>query len=283
MKEKQTQVACLLVGSLLLGIAFVIAEGPEEPVIPGVVEGTGTFFEVRDSEYLNVSLQSSETVKVLLESVPSTVTVHLAPPDGVTSAQLTLQGLAASTTYYKYEDTYENGSEITADATGSYTWMQDLSGPHLVWLQLNPGTKFIRDDATGGDCTSIGGAWDAGTKTCTLQNDVFETIEIRSSNVTLDGAGYTVQGPGVYPTTGVYAVDQTGVTITNLNVINFTYGIFLTRSSDNTLAGNTLSNNGIRGINLMYTSNDNNLTGNTILNNGWDGIWVSPRVSPSRR
>ncbi len=31
---------------------------------------------------------------------------------------------------------------------------------------------FFRDDATGGDCTSVG-IWNAATKTCTLTQDVF--------------------------------------------------------------------------------------------------------------
>jgi len=30
----------------------------------------------------------------------------------------------------------------------------------------------IRDDATGGDCTQIG-VWDAGTKTCTADGDLY--------------------------------------------------------------------------------------------------------------
>ena len=36
--------------------------------IPGRVEGTGTYFEVNDSNYLNVTLQSSEPVRLSLET-----------------------------------------------------------------------------------------------------------------------------------------------------------------------------------------------------------------------
>lgn len=40
-------------------------------------------------------------------------------------------------------------------------------------------TKFIRNDATGGDCTSFG-TWNSGTKTCTMTADLIETIQIAS-------------------------------------------------------------------------------------------------------
>jgi len=49
--------------------------------------------------------------------------------------------------------------------------------------------KTISDDATGGDCSSIG-TWDAGTKTCTLSGDLSEGIVIGSNSITLDGNGF---------------------------------------------------------------------------------------------
>ena len=48
----------------------------------------------------------------------------------------------------------------------------------------------ISDDATGGDCTTIG-TWNSGTKTCTLTGnltvDSKHGIEIHSDGITLDG------------------------------------------------------------------------------------------------
>ena len=55
----------------------------------------------------------------------------------------------------------------------------------------------ITDDATGGDCTTIG-AWNSSTKTCTLTGDItvgqVHAIEIGSNGITIDGAGHSVSG-----------------------------------------------------------------------------------------
>ncbi|MDO8514860.1 MAG: hypothetical protein Q7S50_04950 [bacterium] len=54
----------------------------------------------------------------------------------------------------------------------------------------------IQDNATGGDCASIG-TWDAPAKTCTLTQDLNQGIIIDNDNVTLDGSGRMVIGSGV--------------------------------------------------------------------------------------
>ncbi len=56
----------------------------------------------------------------------------------------------------------------------------------VVGTQPVLGTKYIIDDATGGDATSIG-TWDWPTKTCTLTTNVTESIQINSDGITLDG------------------------------------------------------------------------------------------------
>ena len=78
----------------------------EAPHILGVVEGTGMHFEVTDSEYLNVSLDSSENISVRLESVPEMVVLDIKASDITSSAHLKLSGLAPNTTYHKYQNGY---------------------------------------------------------------------------------------------------------------------------------------------------------------------------------
>ncbi|MEK6651433.1 MAG: DUF1565 domain-containing protein, partial [Nitrospirota bacterium] len=136
----------------------------------------------------------------------------------------------------------------------------------------------IKDDATGGDCTSIG-IWDWATKTCTLTQDVYSTpkedalwtgtINIDSDYITLDGNGHTITGtcgplsccgsPNVCgdPYTGLwtYGVSlswKTGVTVKNLNIKDFTVGILLWSSNNNTLTGNTISNGNYMGAYGIY-------------------------------
>ncbi|MHC4148541.1 MAG: right-handed parallel beta-helix repeat-containing protein, partial [Planctomycetota bacterium] len=307
---------CLLLASLLLSALAIAATAqevsasiaPEPPEIPGTVEATGTYFEIVDSDYLNITLQSSEPVHLILESVPEMVIIDIEAAEHATEAQITLSGFLPSTAYYKYEDSYHNGATFTTDASGGYTYTQDLSEPHLVFIQPRPSTIFLPGD------TSIG-VWDPCSRTYTLTTDVNETIQIDEDDLTLDGAGYTVAGAGSGH--GVYLYQRIGVTVRNLTVQGFTYGlyvfdatgnslldnicsnnysgsflrystdntltastfsnnysgIYLYNSSSNTLTGNASSNNNI-GIYLYYNCNNNTLTGNTINSNSTDGIYL---------
>ncbi len=47
------------------------------PQITGRIEGSGTRFELTDSDYLNVTLKSNEPVNLTLESVPEMVVMNL--------------------------------------------------------------------------------------------------------------------------------------------------------------------------------------------------------------
>ncbi|MCZ7402504.1 MAG: right-handed parallel beta-helix repeat-containing protein [Candidatus Methanoperedens sp.] len=128
---------------------------------------------------------------------------------------------------------------------------------------------FINDNATGGDCISIG-TWNVVSKTCTLTTDLTRTIEIGSDSITLDGNGHTITGSS--SSYGIYLSGRSGVTIKNTNVRSFYYGIYLDHSNNNTLSGNNASNNrGGDGINL-YDSNYNMLSGNIANSNNDDGI-----------
>lgn len=165
----------------------------------------------------------------------------------------------------------------------------------LIITPANAATEWhIKDDTTGGDCSLIGN-WDVASKMCTLTQDLSQGIIIDSDNIVLDGAGRTITGS---PTgKGVSLIERTGVTIKNLNVGEFSQGIYLYSSSNNILIGNTASNNGARGIYLensgnntltsntassngdtgiflFYPSNNNTLTGNTTSNNAFAGIFI---------
>lgn len=117
-------------------------------------------------------------------------------------------------------------------------------------VQAAPGSRTIRDDATGGDCASIG-TWDPATKTCTLTMDLTDSIVIESSGITLDGNGYGIIGDG----TGVgveLTWNRSNVTIENLSVSQFAIGID-SWYGDIIITHSSLSENGT-GIRLVYTS-----------------------------
>lgn len=140
------------------------------------------------------------------------------------------------------------------------------------------GTRYIRDDATGGDCQAFGD-WNAGTKTCTMTRDLTDTIEVASNNVTLDGNGHTLTGSNTG--NGVYLNARSGVTVKNLTVRQFDKGIYLNSPSGgaggNTLTANTVSNNGwgiYLAASILNRSGANTLTGNTADANAKHGVYV---------
>ena len=77
------RVSMMLLLALCIGVQWIASQEilpdeeplpPDEPShMPGRVEGTGTHFEITDSEYLNVTLESSEEIGLTLESVPQMV------------------------------------------------------------------------------------------------------------------------------------------------------------------------------------------------------------------
>ncbi len=243
---------------------------PHEYRMAERLEPQGTHFEVENSSYLNITLESSEPVNVTLESTPEMVTMHIESASAARSAIITLSGFVPNTMYHKYEDDYHNHTAFTTDANGKYSYVQDLSASHLVFIQPRPSTKFINDNATGGDCTLIG-TWDSAAKICTMTTDVDETIQIDSDGVTLDGGGHALIGTGTG--SGVYLNGRTGVMIKKMSISGFVYGIYLVHSSNNTLSGNIASNNDF-GLYLDFFSNNNSLSGNIESNNGWIGIYL---------
>jgi parallel beta-helix repeat protein len=240
---------------------------PDEPNMPGRLEDTGTHFEIKDSDFLNVTLDSTEPIKLVIESVAEMVTLHVESVSGAMSAQITFGGFLPSTTYYKYEDTYHNLVTFPTDSAGRYTYTQDLSKLHLVFIQTHASTIFLTD-AGWSDPTV--GTWDAVTRTATLTTDINQTIQVDTNNITLDGNEHTVTGASTG--IGVFLSGRSGVTIKNLNVKQFSNGIRLNSSSANTLANNTTSNNSL-GI-YIDSSRSNTLTGNTANSNNDLGIYL---------
>ena len=234
----------------------------EEAKMPGQVEGTGTYFEIADSEYLNVAVESSEVIHLRLESIPETIVMNITSANDATSTQLTLMGFEPSTTYYKYEDSYHNGSAIEMDAEGMYVYDQDLSEPHLIFIQSRPSTKFIPTDTTIG-------VWDSVNRIYTLTTDVGETIQIDEDNLTLDGNGHTVNGYGTGQ--GIHLNGRTGVTVKNLQISNFSNGIFMSSCVGNVLSDNVLSSNSY-GV-YIRSSDENEITGNVAEDNLY-GIYL---------
>jgi LPXTG-motif cell wall-anchored protein len=151
-----------------------------------------------------------------------------------------------------------------------------LSIPFLILVgtahsQTSTTTIFIQPDGTvNPQNASIQRSGNAYTFT----NNLYDPILIQKSNITINGAGYSLIGTlteeqknsepllGTGPNTTfsvLYVIgldldkNVSGVTIKNINVSNFSVGIYI-RTTHNTVLGNEISNN-IVGILLSGSSN----------------------------
>lgn len=227
------------------------------PHMPGITEGSGKHFEVTDSEYLNVSLDSSANIAVRMESAPEMIVLEIKSSNTSAFSSLVLSGLSPNTTYHKYQDDYHNYAPFTTDGNGAFSFDQDISQNHIIFIQPRKSTRFIKNDSVGGDCANIGN-WNASTKTCVLNQDINETIQIDSDNIILDGGGHTINGSN--SGSGIYAYYRRNVIIRNVTVSGFYYGIRLDSSNYNKIDSATTKNN----RNGIYLSSSNY---NTVSNN----------------
>lgn len=239
----------------------------ESSKILGTVSGEGNFFEIKDSTYLNITLESTAKIKARVESIPEMITINLEKlnqEDEIT--QLTIKNLVPNTTYHLYTDDYHNYTPLLSDEEGKAIFEVELSAPHILFIQTKKSTKFIQDNATGGDCYLIGN-WDNSTKTCTLTQNVSETIQIDSDNITLDGNGHAINGSDTG--SGVYVYNKNGVKIKNLTINRFPTGIYLSSPFNQGEISNNiinLSSSSASGI-YAYNNTASNSSNNKIINN----------------
>ncbi len=111
-----------------------------------------------------------------------------------------------------------------------------------------------------------------------LSSTASSCINITTSDVIFDGMGNMISFVGVSPNYGVYVHNSTmlltNVTVRNLSITGWDYGIYLLDSNNNTLSGNTASNSSTYGISLS-SSNNNTLSGNTASNSSSSyGIYI---------
>jgi len=128
------------------------------------------------------------------------------------------------------------------------------------------GTIYIRADGTveGTDkIQRVGNIY-------SFKDNIYDSIIVERENAVIDGSGYLLQGNN---TEYGIKIESSGVTIKNMQISRFKYGVYVHWSSNN----NAIVNNGIsgtsRGIYVRGTDN-NTITGNKLSNNG-EGIYLS--------
>jgi parallel beta-helix repeat protein len=139
--------------------------------------------------------------------------------------------------------------------------------PAKAWI----GIVYIRADGSIDPSTA---PIKRDERTYTFTADIYGSIVVETNNIMIDGAGYVLKGIG--NGTGIDLSGRNRITIKNVNIENFYYGILLgcSFSSDsfswipsfkNIISSNTLQNN-VYGIQLSRSSN-NSIFSNKIINN----------------
>ncbi|MEM2703020.1 MAG: NosD domain-containing protein [Candidatus Bathyarchaeia archaeon] len=109
----------------------------------------------------------------------------------------------------------------------------------------------------------------------TFKTDIKTAIIIQRDNIIIDGAGHTLQGGKIPGSKGIDLTGRNNVTVKNLNIKGFDYGIYLHSTSCCSISRNNFTEN-YCNIWITYSSN-NEVTSNTItnttLNEGY-GIWL---------
>lgn len=105
-----------------------------------------------------------------------------------------------------------------------------------------------------------------------LTGNVNGAIVVEADNIAINGAGYTIQGPGEWSgTTGVDLSGRTNVTLANTQVTNFSYGIMLDNSNYNSIIGNQLTRS-LGAAVYIYSGSGNNISGNYMENSGYYSV-----------
>lgn len=256
----------------ILGAAFnavpIRAEETQAPVYPRI-EKTGTYFEITNSQYLNVSITSSEVIYMILFAPTNMIDYAIESANGANSTTLTLGNMQPYMTYYMYEDSYRNEKGFQTDEKGSYAYAQNLSQRHHIFIQQKRGTVYISVDTV-------------------LNSDIHDTVEIVANDITLDLNGYSVISAGwigifangrshvtiangsirTCDPAGIYLDNSQFITIRNVTVSTITFiGIDVVRSSNCTAINSTILDCGMTGIELLAYSYYNKIENNTLRHN----------------
>ncbi|MEM3699317.1 MAG: NosD domain-containing protein [Candidatus Bathyarchaeia archaeon] len=176
-----------------------------------------------------------------------------------------------------------------------------VAATKVQWTKAGGGTIYINADGSVEGADKI---FSSDNVTYTFLGDINDSIVVLRSNITIDGAGFTLNGTEAELWYGFQIEGYTvavNVTIRNVNIVgcevgiglistndnkvlecNITdcnYGIWSSETWDNIISGNVISNNTC-GI-YFDTTFDNEVFGNNITDND-NGVWLSASSSNNK-
>jgi parallel beta-helix repeat protein len=135
------------------------------------------------------------------------------------------------------------------------------------------GTIYIRADGSIDPSTAPISTVDNVTYTLTgIVTSDADGIVVERDSIVVDGAGYAVQGTNATYSKGTDLTGRNNVTIKNMNIEAFDYGVWLDFSSNNSVSGNDITANTDCDI-YLNSSLGNSVSGNNIANTYY-GIWL---------
>jgi len=112
----------------------------------------------------------------------------------------------------------------------------------------------------------------------TFTGNIAGRIVVERYNIVVEGEGYTLQGTGAATdgparNIGIDLAWMRNVTIRNVSITSFDYGIRISDAFNNVITGNDITNNGY-GIEVILSSSGNSIYENNITANSKGGIWL---------
>ncbi|GAI22409.1 unnamed protein product, partial [marine sediment metagenome] len=231
-----------------------------------------------------IKITSSQDVHIYIEAYPKMengkptssggmINFHIEPISTTTKTetQISITGLEIfwpegdPIPLYLYQEGYLK-AEVKVNSEGKYSFNQDISEPHHLWISTEKSTLYI-----GIGVPSPYYDYDPETRTYTFKVDNYTgTIVVVADHIIIDGNGCIFKGPNGI---GFYLYNKDYVTIKNCTLTNYNIAICLGHFSNyNLIKENTIHGN-YEGIYLYYESSLNRIIGNEVSSNQY-GIYI---------
>ena len=99
-----------------------------------------------------------------------------------------------------------------------------------------------------------------------LTADIYVPLMVGRDDIEIDGDNHAILGSNELYSIGVDLTGRSGVTVKNLEIAGFDYGVYLSSASDNVVSQNDFTNN-YCAIWITEASNDNVVSENNVVNN----------------